>query len=138
REDEIQGREELTAVIRENYFDGGAPITPESRDEAIWMLEEMRNGTFDASHETGLDAAGAVLTGELWEFANRLLAQGDSTLYERMKGEKNDYNGREGTRAGRILNAFGWYSRETDQAVSQINDAKRESVNADAGDGRAA
>jgi hypothetical protein len=138
REDEMQGEEELTSVIRENYFDGGAPITPESRDEAIWMLEEMRNGTFDASHETGLDAAGAVLTGELWNFANRLLARGDSTLYERMKGEKNDYNGREGTRSARILNAFGWYSRETDQAVSQINEAKRDAVNADAGDGRAA
>lgn len=137
RPDEIQGQEELQKTIRSQYFDGTAEITPESREEAFWLINEMLEGTFDASQETGLDAAGSVLNGELWNFANRMMAAGDSTLYERMKAESNDYNGRERTKAGRVLNAAQWYTREVDQAAAEINKAKREIITDNTGDPQA-
>lgn len=134
RSDEVQSMDEVLGVVKREYFDGDAPITQESRDMAIFLINEMTKASFDASRETGLDAAGGALIVELWKFAKRLDRQGDSSLIERMTQEKNDYNNREVTKSARIVNSQGWHSSAIEVADGEIAKAKRAVVNEETGD----
>lgn len=134
REDEVQGKAELQAAIRENYFDSTDPVHAWSIHEAFRVLNDLEAGRINATADTGLDAANQTLIGELWAFGQKMIREvGDDSLFTRLRGRANDYFDREATRAARGLNARGWYVRQLDQLLGDVEKGKRAAVNKGAG-----
>lgn len=129
REDEIQSKAEVQGIIKAEYFDGDFTTTTFGKTTAFALLEDLEAGVINPSQDTGLDGANQALKGELWKFSLKMLAEGDASLFERMRGSANDYFERESTRAGRALNALSWYTRQLDQTLAEVEKGKRSKVN---------